>query len=108
MLGLVLLYFLGRWLYNLAKKYEKPYKWLYALLAIVVYYAVGIVAVLIIALFAMSDDMFLSEENELLLSLLAIPFGVGGVWLLHFLLKRSWSRQVVDSDELLDSETAEL
>lgn len=104
MLGIVLLYFLARWVYNLAKKYNKPNKWVYGLLAVVTYYGVGIgfvFLILILDLVGNNGDIE-SSGNSILLSLLAIPFGIGGVALLHYFLKRKWSRETSSSEGLLD------
>ena len=104
MLGILILYFLARWLYNLAKKYDKPHKWLYGLLAVLTYYGIGVTSVLII-LFSgalRTGGDIDSLENRMVLTLLALPFGIGGVALLHYLLKRKWSREIKSTDGLLD------
>lgn len=111
MLGLLLLYVLGKWLHNLAKKFEKPIKWIYPVLAILTYMVVGVLSVLIIMLITEinGSEYFLNMDSNVL-GLLAIPFGVGGVWLLHFLLKRAWSQQKsqqMDDAALLDVDVSE-
>ena len=91
-------------MYNLAKKFEKPYKWLYGLLAVVTYYGVGIGTVLLIVILdigGMGSNLD-SDGGELILSLLAMPFGIGGVALLRYLLQRSWSKEVKSDAGLLD------
>ncbi|MDB2656552.1 hypothetical protein N9Y60_00705 [Crocinitomicaceae bacterium] len=110
MLGILLLYFLARWVYNLAKKHDKPNKWLYGLLAVVTYYGAGIGTVLLIIILDIGGmgSGIDSQEGELVLSLLAIPFGVGAVALLHYLLKRSWSKEIKSDDGLLDESMDEL
>lgn len=111
MIGILILFFIARWVYNLAKDFKKPYPWLYAILAVVVYYAsVFIVGILIGILVIATNSSFLdSPGNELLLSLIAIPFGFGGVALLRYLLKRSWSKQKANEEsEILDETISEL
>jgi hypothetical protein len=110
MIGLVILYFIAKWLYNLAKTHNKANAWLYGVLAIVTYYGISILAGVIIAimLIAADSNMLETTSGELIISLIAIPFGVGGVALLHYLLKRSWSKQESPEDQILDDSLSEL
>ncbi len=92
MLGLVLLYFVGREFYRLAEQFGKS-KWLFAILGIMSYYAGlflgGIIVALIFAI--ISPDAFYEETyNELLLSLLALPIGLLSCWIFYRVLKKIW------------------
>ena len=111
MLGILLLFFMARWLFELAKKYQKPPYWLYGLLAVITYYVVGFIGVfLTILVMYLSAGEYDVYSNSLMLSLLEIPFGVGGVWLLHTILKRNWRvrSETGSQNQLLDDTSAEL
>lgn len=88
MLGLVLLYFIGKHFYNLAFEYEK-HQWTYAILGIVAYYAGTAVAGFVL-LFIADDPMRIVEESQVLLGIFAIPFGIFGCYLFHLYLVRKW------------------
>ena len=104
MIGIVLIYFVAKWMYELAKKFNKPNAWVYGLLGVVAYYGIGWgIAFLIGIAMLMSDPTSLDTQGaELMLGLAAIPFGIGGVALLHYLLKRNWSKKGSDTSQLLD------
>lgn len=104
MIGLVILFFIAKWLYNLAKTYKKANAWLYGLLAIVTYYGTTFLAGIVIGIILIASDsnMLETDSGELILTLIAIPFGAGGVALLHYLLKRNWSKQKVFEDQIID------
>ena len=76
MLGLVLLYFLGKAFYDLAGKFDRN-QWGYALLGIASYYAGSFIAGVII--YVCYDMFFYSDMGEISergLSLIALPFGL--------------------------------
>lgn len=95
---------MARWLFNLAKKYNKPNKWLYGLLAAITYYGVGILSVFLIMAFNLfnTEATVDSLENRMVYTIMALPFGIGAVALLHYLLKRSWSKELENNEGLLD------
>jgi len=105
MLGIVLIYFMAKWIYNLAKKYNKPNAWLYGVLGVITYYGIGLGLTFAIGFaMLMNDPTSLDTQgSELMLSLIAIPLGIGGVALLHYILKRNWSKNASETNsELLD------
>ncbi len=109
MLEIIFIVALAIWLYNLAKTYNKPNKWLYPILAIATYLVTGVIAVLIATIiFSMLGMDLISEVPASLIGILAIPFAGGGVWLLHSLLKKAWSNQKMEqseTNEILDLDT---
>ena len=102
MLGILLIYFIGKRFYDLSVEYNQN-KWLYAILSVVAYYAgtfmVGIVLAVLIELGIMDIDM----ENSFMISIMAIPFGIGVVYLFYILLEKKWKKTVVVvKDEIND------
>lgn len=110
MLGLLILFFLAKWLFDLAKKHQKPPFWLYGLFAVISYYAAGFVGVfLTVLVIYLSAGSYNVYSNSMMLSLLEIPFGVSGVWLLHTILKRNWESPLKANpqNQLLDDTSDE-
>jgi len=110
MLGILLLYFLGRKFYRLAEQYEKS-QWGYAILGIVFYY-VGIflgwfILGIVYAIFFPSFDIE-NPENDFLLSLTVIPFGLLVWWLTYKVIEKRFKKitngEKILNDELLDDE----
>ncbi len=94
MLGLLLLYFIGKYFYDLAGSYGKP-KWGYAILGIISYYAGTFIGGLVIGFVYVqtSDPMAIDGIPDLALGLLVLPFGLAACWVLYTLLKRHWDKE---------------
>ncbi len=106
MIGILLLFFITRMFYRLADTYKRS-KWLYAILSIVVYYGVTILFYFIVrVIISLNPNTLLSADEELILGLVGIPFGLGALWLLYTLLKRNWSSKGPKTaySELLDTD----
>tara|TARA_R110002033_G_scaffold42_7_gene767 strand:- start:2047 stop:2364 length:318 start_codon:yes stop_codon:yes gene_type:complete len=102
MLGLLLLYWIGKYFYKLAEEYDKS-EWSFAILGVVVYYA-GIIAAsftigIILGIFY---PEFLETMNDTVLSLFMIPFGILSCYLLYMLLEKSWKKTKADKDRFAD------
>lgn len=103
MLGLLLLYWIGKYYYQLAQKFDKS-KWGFAILGIATYYGVMVVVMLIFVLFCLLAGIeFDFEANEMLLSLAAIPFGLAGVYFLYNFLEKKWKKEYVNPLAEIDS-----
>ncbi len=104
MLGLFLLYFIGKAFYQLAFEFEKN-NWGFAILGIITFYAgtfIGGIILGIIGLLANSD--FMETMPNLALSLLSLPFGLLACWGLYKILENRWSRpKTVQPNDSLDS-----
>lgn len=100
MLGIALIFFMGKWMYKLAEEFGKN-KWLFAVLGVVSFYATQFVLGIILAL-AMGDSFF--EISEMALNLIGIGVGFAGVWIFRSILKSSWKKEALrsPSTELLD------
>ncbi len=102
MLGLILLYWIGKYFYKLAEEYDKS-KWGFAILGIVVYYAgtlifgfgIGVIAEII-------SPGFFDGFNETILGLIVLPFGILSCYLLYKYLDKTWKKNIPIKDELID------
>lgn len=109
MLGILLLYFIGKRFYELAGTFGKN-KWLYAILSIVVYYSAAallIVVVMFLDLIIFQWDI--DWEATWGWGYISIPFGLLGVWVFYILLKRYWEKPIVlIKDEIQEIGTSEI
>ena len=103
MIGLLLIYFIGKYFADLAEKFYKP-KWLYAILGIVIYYAGTFIFGLLLGVIQLlSNTDFLTGIPDIFLGLIALPFGLFCCWLTHFILKRIWEKKARSEEpEILD------
>lgn len=104
MLGLLLIYFIGKRFYDLSEEHNEN-KWLYAILSIVVYYAAGfvvggVIAVLDLFVFNWNIDW----DNNMGVSLLiGLPSGLLAVWGFYELLKKKWSKKLIVNKAEIDN-----
>ncbi|SDR81855.1 hypothetical protein SAMN05216503_1034 [Polaribacter sp. KT25b] len=98
MLGLILIYWLGKKFYKLAEEYNKS-QWGYAILGIVVYYAVSIIFATVILIII---ESFSNTLNDYILGLIAMPFGLLGCYLLYKYLEKTWEHKNPINDSLID------
>lgn len=106
MLGLFLIYFIGKAFYDLAGLNNKN-KWGFAVLGVVSYYGGTAIGGVIIALLAEFQIFFDSVDDipDMLLNLLALPFGVLICWLTYRYLQNTWSRAAdAKNSEVLDGD----
>ncbi|MBP1838883.1 hypothetical protein [Formosa algae] len=102
MLGLVFLYWIGKYFYKLAEKYNKS-KWGFAILGVVVYYAGIILFSFSIALILeILAPGYISDINESLLGIVMLPFGILSCYGLYKYLEKTWKKNQPNTSELLD------
>ena len=103
MLGLLLLYFIGKKFYALAGLLGK-HKWLYSILSAVCYFVVGfILSGLVIILDLMVFEWNFNWEASWGMSYISVPFGLLGVLIFYNFLKNSWERfEILVKDDLQD------
>ena len=90
MLGILLLYWIGKYYYKLAEAHGKS-KWGYAILGIVAYYASAVVSGFLMGIFIeLIWPGAVDTINEFLFGLMLLPFGIAGTYLLYYYFKRSW------------------
>ena len=91
MIGLILLYFVGKAFYDLAGLHNKN-EWLYAVLGVGSYYAGIIVGGFLTAIGYELYGESIDEVNETLLGILALPIGVLACWGFYRNLKSRWEK----------------
>ena len=102
MLGLILIYLVGKKFYELAFEYNKS-RWGYAIAGVVSYYAGYLLSVFIIAtIVEISSPGYITDSNELLFSVLGIPFGALICWGFYKMLERNWSKDKNTQPNTLD------
>lgn len=96
MLGLLLLYWIGKYHYRLAEAHNKK-PWGFAILGIVTYY-VGILffGFLIGIVIEIMVPGYVDTMNEFLSGLLVIPFGVLSTYILYNHLEKTWQKKISD------------
>lgn len=103
MLGLILIYFIGKAFYDLAGNYGK-HQWGFAILGVVTYYAGTFVGGFLLGLFAID---FVMNSNDLVVGLIALPIGLAFCLTLYLILKNTWKKSVPGSkstEDILDAE----
>ncbi|MEL6650056.1 MAG: hypothetical protein AAFP02_02595 [Bacteroidota bacterium] len=102
MLGLVLLYFIGRYFYYLAEDYGKS-KWGFAILGVISYYAgtflFGITFGIFYEIFGSGS---IEDFSDIAIGLMALPFGIATCAGLYYLLKRIWSKEEKFDPTIID------
>ena len=105
MLGLILLYWLGKYYYLLAQKHDK-HKWGFAILGVATYYAGSFIGGMLIGvgILYFQGEYALDEMSDISMSLIALPFGLLSTWGLYQHLKRRWQRETIPTTnaEILD------
>lgn len=102
MLGLILLYWLGKYFYKLAGEYDKS-KWGYAILGIGVYIVATIATVILLLLFDEIFELnFLNSLNDRIVDLICMPFGLASVYFLYKYLQKNWEKNKPKVDSLID------
>ncbi len=100
MLGLLLIYYIGKYFYRLSEEYGKK-KWLYSILGIVSYYSGAILFGLGWGLYIeVSGQYQLYEADSWVIELAAIPFCLATCILFYMLLRHLWSSK--DTIDTLD------
>lgn len=102
MLGLLLIFFIGKYFYELAQDFYK-HRWLYAIIGIVVYYAAGGIFGVILGVIDMIFTLNIDWENAFGLNLLGIPIGLAACYGFYIILKKRWQNEVeLAKDEIDD------
>ena len=102
MLGILLIYFIGKRFYDLSEEYNQN-KWLYAVLSIVVYYAAGAFFGVILGILALILEWDINWENNFGINLLGIPIGLLTDWGFYVILENRWKKKIVlVKDEIED------
>ena len=102
MLGLILLYWIGKYFYELAEQHNKS-QWGFAILGIVTYYS-GLLIFSFIAgiVIELTSPGYIETVNETLFGFLMLPFGFLSCYLLYQYLQKTWNKNRPDTDKLID------
>jgi len=104
MIGILLLYFIGKYFKTLAETYKKK-PWPWVILGIVVYFAGTFIGGIIIALICNIVEYDVESIPDMVLNLLALPVGLLICWIFYFTLEKNWKNNSASNDvETLDSE----
>jgi len=102
MLGLFLIYFIGKSFYQLAHDYDKS-RWGFAILGIVSYYAGTFIGGMILAIIGLiANSNFVETMPHIVLSLIAVPFGLLFCWGFYKILENQWDKpsKSINNDSL--------
>lgn len=101
MFGLILIYWVGKYFYQLAEKYSQN-KWLYAILGIVVYYAGQAIIGFTIGLVTVFFDISIDWDNKIMMALIGVPAGALSAYLFYIFLEKKWKNEEVKVDSIQD------
>lgn len=89
MLGLLLIFYVAKAFFNLAKKHGRN-QWLFGILGVVVYYGLTFIFGIVVGLIASLIGNYSLLDSPFVLELIAISVAVIGVWLFHYMLRKNW------------------
>ena len=102
MLGLVLLYWIGKYFYKLAEKFSKS-EWGFAILGVVTYYAgtflFGVIFALIVDIVSPG---YIDTFNDKLFGLLMLPFGLLSCYVLYMYLEKTWKKNHPNQNNIIE------
>lgn len=101
MLGLLLLYWIGKYFYKLADKFDKS-KWGYAILGVALYYlGTFAFAILFLLVGELYSPGYVETFNDTLLSFLSLPFGLLSCYLTYKYLDKNWTKNAPSIDNTI-------
>jgi amino acid permease len=104
MLGIILIYWVGKAFYDLAGKHGR-HQWGYGILGVASYYGGLYGGIFVIGLvLAVVSPESIDGISDIQATIMGIPFGVLICWLTYTLLKKSWSKPKEISRNTLDSD----
>lgn len=102
MLGILLIYFIGKYFYDLAEKHERS-NWGFAILGVLSYYFGTFVAGIIITIgLDLWGTISVDDLSDLMLGLIALPFGIATTIVFYHVLKNSWEKKAVADETIID------
>ena len=101
MFWIILIYWVGKYFYQLAEKYNKI-KWGFAVLGLAIYYGSQLIFGFILAVF--NEIFILGIDFEGVgINLLGIPIGGLSCYFLYHFLEKKWKREYVNPLAEIDS-----
>ena len=102
MLGILLLFFIGKYYYKLAEKFEKQ-KVGYAILGVAIYYVGTIVFGLAFGIVSeIISPGYVDTVNDTMLGLAGLPFGLLASYLLYKYFSKTWEKNYSSNDNIID------
>ena len=102
MLGVILLYWIGKYFYKLAEEYNRS-KWGFAILGIVVYYAgIIILGFLMGVIMEFVSSGFFDTIDDVVLNLISLPLGILSCYLLYKYLEKTWKKNDPTKNSMID------
>lgn len=103
MLGIILIYFIGKKFHELAEEFDKK-KWLYAITGVIAYYIGTFLCGIILGLCDLLLGTNLVEilENNLIASLIGLPFGILACYLYYLIVEKKFKKEAATQDTLED------
>jgi hypothetical protein len=104
MIGLLLIYFIGKSFYQLAFDYDKNV-WAFAILGVIFYYGGTFIGGFILGIIgAFLGSNFVETIPKIMLSLISMPFGLLVCWGSYKLLENQWDKKkTANNNDSLDS-----
>lgn len=102
MLGLVLLYFIGKKFYELAEEYAKN-KWGFAILGVVTYYTGALIfGVILGGILLFAESNWLETANRFELALIETPVGILSCYVAYISLEKKWKKETPKTGTMID------
>ncbi|WP_159948246.1 hypothetical protein [Polaribacter septentrionalilitoris] len=102
MLGILLLFFIGKYFYKLAEKFKKS-QWGYAILGVVTYYGGTIIFGLAFGIISeVISPGYIETVNETMLGIAGLPFGVLATYILYKYLAKTWKNNLEQAKVSID------
>lgn len=90
MLGLILLYWIGKYYYKLAEAYNRS-RWGFAVLGIITYYfGIILFGMIIGVIIEIISPGYVENMDDLVLNLIILPFGILSTYSLYKLIENRW------------------
>lgn len=102
MFGLIFLYFIGKYFYNLAGDHDKS-QWGFAILGVVSYYVGTFIAGIAFVIgYELFDFGSIDDLSDTVISLMGMPFGLLTCWGLYKILQRNWGKYEKFDENIID------
>lgn len=100
MLGLILIYFIGKTFAELAHEYDRS-KWGYAIGAVVFYYlSTFVIAFVLVMFFMLIGSDFIDRLPSFVLDLICLPFGLLACWGAYRLLEKHFIKESSSNESM--------
>lgn len=106
MLGIFLIYFIGKRFYDLADQFGQK-KWLYAVLGIAVYYLGEFLGGVTVGILSLVFGFEVDWDNKILMAAIGLPCGILLDYLFYYFLNKKWKSERLKIETIDDIGQAE-